>query len=259
MKALQRFEKIIEAVRGKIEEEVSSLIGEQLALTLNPGALVKKAEFFDQPLGKLVVARMDLSGEVNGKGALILLVKDAIRLGGTLIMLPPSELEEVVSDERYEGETEDSYGEIANIIAGAYTKTFEEMYPKACRFVRKEQQVVVPLKVDSSSDDPIPDQIYYQIAMDMELDQRRMGTMFMLVPAEAFNLVEDKAADDLTAPPAEPSAEQAGEPQSPLHEASPVEEQPEASEKRIQPGTGSAAAGKPTGAARQAAVLAVET
>jgi chemotaxis protein CheY-P-specific phosphatase CheC len=255
MKALQRFEKIIDAVRGRIEEEVSSLIGEHLALTLRSGELMKKAEFFDQPLGKLVVARMDLSGEVNGKGALVLLVKDAIRLGGTLIMLPPSELEEVVADERYEGETEDSYGEIANIIAGAFTKTFEEMYPKACRFVRKEQEVVVPLKVDASSDEPIPDQIYYQIAMDMELDQRRLGTMFMLVPARQFDLVQDKAADGSD----KSSAEQAAESQTPMEAASPTDEQPEAGEKRVQPGTGSATASKPTGGTGAAAVIAVET
>ncbi len=45
MKALQRFEKIIEAVRGRIEEEVSSLIGERLELTLQPGAVVTKEDF----------------------------------------------------------------------------------------------------------------------------------------------------------------------------------------------------------------------
>ncbi|MEE4313115.1 MAG: hypothetical protein V2J11_01385, partial [Desulfofustis sp.] len=126
-------------------------------------------------------------------------VKAAIRLGGTLIMLPPSELEDVVSDERYDGETEDSYGEIANIIAGSYTKTFEEMYPKATRFVRKEQTVVSPLKVDASSAEPIPDQQYYQITMDMDLEERPMGTMYMLVPAAAFDLVKNATADDETA------------------------------------------------------------
>ncbi|MEE4314744.1 MAG: hypothetical protein V2J11_09585, partial [Desulfofustis sp.] len=75
MKALQRFEKIIEAVRGRIEEEVSSLIGERLALTLQPGAVVTKEDFFSQPAGKLVVACMDLTGEVSGEGALIVPVK----------------------------------------------------------------------------------------------------------------------------------------------------------------------------------------
>ncbi|BDD87319.1 hypothetical protein [Desulfofustis limnaeus] len=200
MKALQRFEKIVEAVRGRIEEEVTSLIGEQLSLTLQPGSVIDKNDFFDQPIGKVVLARIDLTGEISGQGALIVSVKDAIRLGGTLIMLPPTELEEVVGSEQYGGETEDSYGEIANIIAGSYTKIFEELSAKACRFIRKEQQVVVPLKVAADSDEPIPNQAYYQIVMEMELEQRPLGNMFMLVPAEPFGLVEKKEPQP---PPAE--------------------------------------------------------
>lgn len=255
---MQRFEKIIEAVRGRIEEEVSSLIGERLALTLQPGAVVSKEDFFSQPAGKLVVACMDLTGEVSGEGALIVSVKAAIRLGGTLIMLPPSELEDVVADERYDGETEDSYGEIANIIAGSYTKTFEEMYPKATRFVRKEQTVVSPLKVDVSSAEPIPDQQYYQIAMDMDLEERPMGTMYMLVPAAAFDLVKNATADAGTA--AETSEESPEENEAVVDQA---EAKPaEGTEPGVQPtatGQGAAAGtGSSTGSDRQATLAGLE-
>ena len=58
-----------------------------------------------------------LPGEITGKGCLFIGIKDAIRLGGTLIMLPSGELEEVIGREEYTEEVEDSYGEIANIIA----------------------------------------------------------------------------------------------------------------------------------------------
>ncbi len=252
MKALQRFEKIIEAVRGKIEEEVSSLIGERLALTLLPSTVVGKEDFFSRPSGKLVVARMDLTGEVSGSGALIVSVKDAIRLGGTLIMLPPSELEDVIADERYDGETEDSYGEIANIIAGSYTKTFEEMYPQATRFVRKEQTVVSPLKVDASSAEPFSDQQYYQIGMDMELEERPMGTMYMLVPAAAFGLVQEKPADDAAGASADDSPDEAGAAPDHAEEAAAGSDQPAASEPTAHGQSAAAAKDSSSGADRQA-------
>ncbi len=224
MKALQRFEKIISEIRGRVQEEVGSLIGEQLSLTLEAGTLISKGAFFDALNGKTVLALMDLSGEITGTGALLVSVKDAIRLGGTLIMLPPAELDEVVGQERYEGETEDAYGEIANIIAGCYTKAFEEMYPKACRFVRKEQQVVMPLKVDGDSDDPIPNQQYYRVAMGMELEDKPLGTMFMLIPAEPFDLVTKPAADAADGPAAETHPEPMTEPMAPdIQEAPPAQ------------------------------------
>jgi len=192
MKHRQRIDKIIESVQTQIQEEVGGLIGAELTLTLIPGEIISKEDFFSQPLAKQVFAKMDITGEVEGKGGLLLSVKDAIRLGGTLIMLPPAELDEVISNEEYDGETEDSYGEIANIIAGSYTKVFEEMFPKACRFIRKEQEVIVPKKIDIASDEPIPDDTYFQITSKMQLDGTSMGELIMLIPAVPFGLAEPK-------------------------------------------------------------------
>ena len=195
MKAKERLDKVLEAVHAKIIDEVGGLIGVEMSLTQKPGELVSKGDLFEQPLGKQVFAKMDVVGDIEGKGGLLISVKDAIRLGGTLIMLPPSELEEIMADENYDGETEDSYGEIANIIAGSYTKTFEEMYPKACRFIRKEQQVLIPIKVDIESDEPCPDGMYYQVSATIQLEEKQLGDLTMLIPAEAFGLVEAKQED----------------------------------------------------------------
>ena len=208
MKAREKIDKILEAVHSRIAEEVGGLIGVELILTLKPSELVSKEDFFDQPIGKQVFARMDVVGDIEGKGGLLISVKDAIRLGGTLIMLPPSELEETVVNENYDGETEDSYGEIANIIAGSYTKTFEEMYPKACRFIRKEQEILTPVKVDIGSEEPCPNIIYYQVSASIQLDGKQMGDLIMLMPAEAFGLVEPVTEAAVQEESSEPSPEQ---------------------------------------------------
>jgi hypothetical protein len=122
-------------------------------------------------------------------------VIDAVRLGGSLLMLPESELEAVGASEDYSEESEDSYGEIANIIAGSYTKTFEEMFPKACRFIRKEQQLITPVKVDGTSDELIPCQNYFQVSCQMGFNDKKMGILTVLLPAAAFGVDEVEAEE----------------------------------------------------------------
>ncbi len=184
-------------VRERVMEEVGSLLGVGFHLSESVNQVISKAEYFAELNGKKVVAKLDVTGEIEGLGAIMLSVKDAIRLGGTLIMLPAAELDQVVKNENYSEEIEDSYGEIANIIAGSYTKAFEDSFPKDCRFVRKEQDVVVPLKVDSSSTEPIPEQYYYWVRSSMKLDDQEMGEIDVLMPAEAFGIeIPDVVADD---------------------------------------------------------------
>ena len=203
-KAQQKIDKILESVRIRIQDEVSGLIGTPFVLADPQKQFITKEDAFDQLSGKQVMAKMDINGDIEGQGCLLLEVKDAIRLGGTLIMLPDNMLDEVVGTENYDEDTADSYGEIANIIAGSYTKVFEEMYPQNCRFVRKTQEIIIPVKVDIGSDDPVPDQLYYQVLIGMTLKGKQMGNMVMLLPAATFGLEEDKpegGAEEAVAPP----------------------------------------------------------
>ena len=196
-KAKKKIDKIFELTQERVAEEVGGLMGATMSMLDFSTRLISKEDFFDEPSGKLVFAEMQLSGEIEGDGCILVTVKDAIRLGGTLIMLPDNELEESVSSEDYSEEIEDSYGEIANIVAGAYTKTFEEMYSKNFRFIRKNLEVITPMKVDVESDKPIPNQSYYQVSAAMTLNDAEMGQLIVLVPAESFGLdVQENAEQD---------------------------------------------------------------
>jgi chemotaxis protein CheY-P-specific phosphatase CheC len=191
-KAQQRIDKILESVCTRIQDEVGGLIGATFILSDLRREFISKEDAFEQLSGKQVVAKLDITGDVEGQGCLLLEMRDAIRLGGTLIMLPENMLDEVIVAEKYDEDTEDSYGEIANIIAGSYTKVFEEMYPENCRFVRKTQELILPVKVDIGSDEPVPDQLYYQVVTGMTLNGRQLGNLVVLLPAATFNLEEDE-------------------------------------------------------------------
>ncbi|TKB25786.1 chemotaxis protein CheX [Desulfopila sp. IMCC35006] len=192
MNQQKRIDKVLDAVETRIQAEVGALLGADFSLGGGERKLVSKEEAFDSLQGKQICAQMDITGEVTGKSCLLIGIKDAILLGGTLIMLPAAELKEVIGREEYSDEIEDSYGEIANIIAGSFTKDFEELYPKSCRFVRKEQEILLPVKVDIDADTPVANGTYYQFVSSMVLDGHQMGNLVLLMPAATFELQDER-------------------------------------------------------------------
>ena len=197
-KTRKKLDKIVEIVQTRLGDEVGGLMGGTLVMSDLSTKIISKEDYFDEPSGKVVFSEMELNGEIEGQGGILIGVKDAIRLGGTLIMLPENELEEVIASEDYSEEIEDSYGELANLIAGAYTSTFEEMYPQSFRFIRKNSQIITPMKVDITSDQPLPDQNYYQVSASMKLNNVEMEKLTLLLPAAAFGIDEvPQSADDL--------------------------------------------------------------
>lgn len=185
---LKRFNKILEAVEVRVQQEVSALLGADFILIGRLREPVSKTQAFEGLKGKQVCARIDIAGDQSGAGCLLVGIKDAIRLGGTLIMLPDAELDEVIGREEYSEELADSYGEIANIVAGAFTSDFEELFPTPCRFIRKEQEIIVPAKVEGDSDQPVANQMYLMMSSAMALEGRQLGELVMLLPAETFGL-----------------------------------------------------------------------
>ena len=87
-KVKKKLDKILEFAQERLGEEVGGLMGAKLVMSDLQTQLISKGDFFDEPYGKMVFSEMELNGEIEGNGGLLISVKDAIRLGGTLIMLP---------------------------------------------------------------------------------------------------------------------------------------------------------------------------
>lgn len=209
MKTRERFDKILLTCRDRIQDEVSALIGKPFKLGEPLFQQVSKEELFAEVGGRQVLAHVQIEGTVQGHGCLLISIKDAIYIGGTLIMLPESELDAVMAEQQYSDELQDSYGEVANIICGASTITFEEQYPKNLRFVRTEQEVINPVKITVESDQPIADLPYYRMTIPMQLAGRDLGAMILALPAEPFDLIESVTQESgvQAAQPAQVSAQ----------------------------------------------------
>lgn len=206
MKAQERFDKILIAAASRIQDEVTALIGKPFKLGAPQTGPIDKEKLFADLGGKQVLAHVRLDGDIQGKGCMLVGIKDAIQIGGTLIMLPEGELASVVAKQQYSDELQDSYGEVANIICGAATVTFEEQYTKAVRLIRTEQEIILPTKVDIESDKPIADVPYYRFSAPMELDGKTLGNLYVLLPAAPFGLTEAKSKEEPVAPKSEAEA-----------------------------------------------------
>ena len=195
MKSKERLDKILISSCSRIQEEVAALIGKPFALSEPQFRQVSKQEIFAETGDKRVFARIRMDGELEGIGCLLVGIKAAIHIGGTLIMLPESELVNVSKDEQYSEELKDSFGEVANIICGAATVVFEEQYPKNFRFIRTEQEVVTPGKVVVESEEPIPDGSYYVMTATMQLESRALGSLDLILPAVPFGLAVEEVKE----------------------------------------------------------------
>ena len=172
-----------------MEEEVGALLGSEVKLLDQENRLIsKEVFFFEEVTGKQVVANMDVVGELESASYLFVGLKDAIHIGGTLIMLPQSELDSVVTEENFGDDTQDAYGEIANIIAGVYSAVFEEQYIKKIRFVKTGLEQIVPMKVNIDSDTPVPNQQYYMSSMALVIAGKKLGKVRMLFPVKMLQL-----------------------------------------------------------------------
>ncbi len=187
----QKIDEIVESAQQKIQDEIGGLIGASFSLKQTRKEIVSGRNLLEMLSGRQILTTLDISGDIPGTGHLLLTVKDAIRLGGTLIMLPSSELEELVESESYDEETEDSYGEIGNIIAGIYTNLFEEMHDSPCSFQRAGHRLVDLPMSKEDNELPIAETHFYQVASDVTLDGKELGTLIQLFPAISFGLLED--------------------------------------------------------------------
>ncbi len=186
----QKIVAILEEGCSRCQQEISSLISADVTLGSPDNTIINKGDFFAKEVrGKQILSFMATRGEdVTTESFIVVDIKAAIHMGGVLVMLPPPELEAAVEKELFSDDIADAYGEIANIITGAYTSTFEELYKKQLHFVRKNSIEITPLTVDTDSDEPFADGDYYLSRMTILIGGREYGRLNMLFPLDALRL-----------------------------------------------------------------------
>lgn len=204
---------VFNAIIGQVGEEIGALLGQTLKCDDIQLVMTSKSDFFSNHcLEKSVMTNMKVTGDREGLGFMIVQVPDAIALGGTLIMLPEDQIAEQKQTGQFDGDVEDAYGEVANILSGSLTQVFLERYPKKLHFVKTEAETIVPTKIDPSSDQPFPEGAYYLASFAIEMEGHELNRISLVFPAEVFDLEQQAPAESAqeAAPATEQTASQPG-------------------------------------------------
>ena len=189
-------DRVFNAIVEQISEEVSALLGVSFVLKNHNTELLNKEQIFEIKRSRSVLSTMEISGDEEGRGFIITAQKDSIVLGGTLIMLPEDQIEENCKQRSFEGEAADAFGEVANIIAGVYTSVFLEMYPENLHFKRTDVNEFLPAKLDPAADLPFPPAEYFYSSCSVELEDKSMEQLEVIVPANLLGLDTIEAGAD---------------------------------------------------------------
>lgn len=188
-------DRVFNAIIEQASEEVGALLGATVTLGDHQTKILNKEQVFEIKRNRSVLSTMEISGDQNGKGFLITDQKDAIVLGGTLIMLPPDQIEENCNQRTFEGEAADAFGEVANIIAGVYTSIFLEMYPENLHFKRTDVEDFLPSRLDPEANHPFPPGEYFYSSCSITLEEQNMGILEAIIPAEILGLAQPAHAE----------------------------------------------------------------
>jgi len=191
---------VLEEVGSKIAAGLGGMLGCELELPAPTTILLSKKEFFAQTRKKQVMTRMVVSGDYEGDMFVFCRLKDAVLLSGTLIMLPPGELEERVKNEIFGEEEIDSFGEIANIVSGDLCSAFEELYSEKLHFKKADLEALVPSKVKVEAPEPFPPGLYLKAAYPVTFDGRALDELVLLFPAALLGITVPETLDLETQP-----------------------------------------------------------
>ena len=189
----ERLEQTLSLCRDRIQEEVAALIGKPFHLGAPVFRLIDGHALGSEEVGSgRVFAPVRLDGEVEGMGLLLLRLRDALRIGGLLVMLPEVELRQAVEAEAWTEETADTFAEVAGIVCGALSAVFKEQYPRQVRFLAAGQQAVPAGEPVAAASLPAGEVLV--LSLPMEAEGCDFGAFTLALPAAPFGLVAAGAA-----------------------------------------------------------------
>lgn len=175
------------------EEELGNLLGQGFEFIEAKTTVASKKDIFDQYKKKAVLTKILVSGEERGEIYSLVSIQDAIFLGGSLLMVPEKEINKNIKENTFNEDEADAFGEIMNILTGAFSNVFAESSFKKLH-LRKDRMETLDLnKMDIDSPDPIPEGKYYLVSYTMQLGNKSLGEIKMIFPLTILGISDQQA------------------------------------------------------------------
>jgi len=168
------------------QNEVSKLIGAELELTLQSASLIKKQGFLEILNGRNSIIGLTMSGIYEGEGCLVTAEKSVVRLGGKMLMLSASELNEIISSATYDDEEELLYAfdEIAKCFVVSFLESFQNDNAMISTITCQKQTIADGRKeMNNFLNYLSAEHTYYQISASINLGSVPVNGFSLLLPA----------------------------------------------------------------------------
>ncbi|MBW2658942.1 MAG: chemotaxis protein CheX [Deltaproteobacteria bacterium] len=204
---MEKIEQIVNNCWNKVAGETSTLLGIRVQLITidnrdSEGEEHPFREYFDSRIS----SRIDVAGDINKKIYLTMSPDDAIILGGKLLMIPESEIQAMTEQDQFSQNMEDAYGEIINIIAGAFTAVFEKEYGVNIPFSNSGYRNSSSLAERAFFEEDVVDSNFSASTVRLILDGREGGVICLIYPTDMLpeKYLEKSPADFVTVSLVEP-------------------------------------------------------
>mgnify|MGYP006291116933 CR=1 FL=1 len=175
------------------ENEIAELLGSSIEFADPQTRCCGKEELLKKTKGKQVLTRIGVSGEQSGEAYILLPLKDAIFLGGTLLLMPPESITQTIKQGQFEGDVADASGEILNILVGCYSIRFKEGFPLKLALKKESIESIVPSQVDLTANEPFAGKHFYLLSTGIRMENRMLGPIDILFPLEMLGLENNES------------------------------------------------------------------
>ena len=179
-------ERLSEEALFNAQSEVGKLIGTDIEFRLKSASLIKKQGYLESLDNRKNIVSLKIRGTYEGEGCLLFTENSVVRLGGKMLMLPPSEINEIISNADFKVEDEFRYAfdEIAKCLVMAFLEPFQHSTTFISTITCQTQKIADGKKeiVETLSHLPA-EQTYYEVTAATELAGVGANDFSLLLPA----------------------------------------------------------------------------
>ena len=183
---------LLTSIIGKLDDEVGNLLGGEIHFSTGSSRIITKEDFFSASRENSVLVRLEVSGEQSAESFAVLRLKDAILLGGSLIMLPDEQIRQKIESGHLVEEEANAFGEIANSLASTCTHALRDQTEEKFQFTRSAVSELAPADVDVAAAEPFAPGSYALCQIVMTFKEEPLGDLEFIFPLALLGLADDQ-------------------------------------------------------------------
>lgn len=212
MQELPKLQELLNEAMNQAAEECCTLLGQQLEIRETTVREVTRDDYFNRLENASFVAGISSLEDYQGVFCLVVSLRDAIILSGTLLGVPAARIKEKKKLAIIEPDDVDAFSEIANQMIGSFNSVFKRSLPRKAHLKQLPPKKYVPKQDPVSATEPIAEGDYYLMKAEMSLPGSDMDHLDILIPLQLAKMFDLRGSTKTDKPAQAEAASSASSP-----------------------------------------------